>query len=72
MINKNYAFEISGLHKIRNFRDGVTVIDPYISLDLYKGDHNPKFTILLIFMNFKLIEIGVYNIHHQTTDKEIL
>lgn len=63
-INENYTFEISGLHKIRNFKDGVTFIDFSIDLDLYVGDHNPKFSIMITILNFKLIEIEVYNVHH--------
>jgi hypothetical protein len=63
-INKKYAFEISGLHKIRDLQDGVTFTGLGINLDLYKGDHNPKFSMELIILNFKVVEIGIYNINH--------
>lgn len=63
-INKNYAFEISGFHKIRDFKDGISFADLDIDLDLYKGDHNPKFSAELVLINFKIVEIGVYNINH--------
>jgi hypothetical protein len=63
-ISKNYVFEISGLHKIRLLKDGVSGINFDINWDRYKADHNPKFTVMLTVLNFKIIEISIYNVNH--------
>ena len=64
MLSENYAFELSILHNIRAFKDGISFFELTCALDLYKADHNPKFSIMLVILNFKIFEIDIYNIHH--------
>jgi len=63
-ISKNFAIEISGFHMIRAFSDGLSGIEFNITWDLYKADHNPKFQIMLVVLNFKIFEIEIYNVNH--------
>jgi hypothetical protein len=63
-ISKNYAIELSGLHFIRKFSDGITFIEFNTNLDLFEGDHNPHFRILLLVFNFKIFEFEIYNVNH--------
>ena len=67
-LTNNYAIEISCLHKVRNFKDGISFVDGEISLDLYPGDHNPKFRLDFIFMNYTILEVGVYNMNHKQAE----
>lgn len=60
----NKAVELTAFHKVRNYQDGVTFCQCEINLDLYKDDHNPKFTIHLIFFNYTIIEFNWYDIRH--------
>ena len=64
-ISKNYAFEISAFHMIRSFKDGISFFQFDVCLDLYSGDHNPKFHIVLIILNIKVFETDIYNINHE-------
>ena len=63
-INKKYGMDISGLHFIRRFKDGISFFEVSINLDLYKGDHNPHFRIMLLILNFKVFEFEIYNAEH--------
>lgn len=63
-INDNYAFNIAGFYKVRDFDNGISLFEFDISWDRYKGDHNPKFTVLFVVLNFILLDITVYNRHH--------
>lgn len=63
-ISQNYAFEISGFHLIRKFSDGLTLFDVHLNWDWFKGDHNPQINYLLIILNFKVLEINLYNVNH--------
>jgi len=58
------AIELFGFHKVRKYTDGVTFFHCEINLDLFKGDHNPKFTIQLILMNFTIFEFNWYDTRH--------
>lgn len=64
-INKNYATELYFLHKLRNFKDGISFLNIDICLDLFKHDHNPKFRIHAVFLNFTIVEFSIYNRHHK-------
>jgi hypothetical protein len=64
LINKDFAWELSGLHNIRKFHDGVSWFEFSINSDWYKGDHNPQFNMMLIILNFKIFEFVIHNIHH--------
>jgi hypothetical protein len=68
-VSKNYAFEIAAFYLVRDFRDGIDFCDFSVKLDVYKGDHNPRFSFTLIVLNFTLLEIEVYNIHHVDHDE---
>lgn len=63
-ISKNYAIELSCFHFLRKFSDGISFAEFDINLDLFKSDHNPKFKIILIMLNFKIFEFEVYNVNH--------
>jgi hypothetical protein len=65
-ISKNFAFESSFFHKIRNFKDGISVLKLDFNLDFFKGDHNPKYSIELIALNFMVFEFRIYNINHSS------
>jgi hypothetical protein len=63
-INKNYAWEIIGFHKVRYFKDGIDFFELICDIDFYKGDHNPQFRFFLEILNFTILEIEVYNVNH--------
>lgn len=58
------CFEFDWFRKIRSFKDGVSFFDFKINLDLFKGDHNPKFEILWVILNYKILEVNIYNKNH--------
>lgn len=64
-INKKYAIDLAGLYKVRNFNDGVSFLEPKINLDIYIGDHNPKFEISLVILNVMVFQIVFYNVNHK-------
>ena len=63
-ISKNYALELTVFHPFRSVKDGLTLFLVDIDLSWYKGDHNPKFKIMVALFNTVLIEFCVYNVHH--------
>jgi hypothetical protein len=63
-LTKKYALDISCFHLIRKFSDGISFFELNVNLDLYEGDHNPQFRILLVFLNFKIFEFEIYNTEH--------
>jgi len=63
-IGKNYAIDFIFLHKLRDFKDGITFLNFDMDLDLYEGDHNPQFDFLFCIFNYTLIEINLYNVNH--------
>jgi len=48
------------LHQIRSFKDGITFFELSKNLDLYKVEHNPRFRIMLIVLNFKIFEFEIH------------
>lgn len=64
-INKDYGWEISGLHKLRNLNDGISFIELLISWDRYLGDHTPRFEIMFMLLNYKILEFNIYYLHHR-------
>lgn len=62
-ISRNYAIEVAGLYPIRKFKDGITFFDLKFNMDLYEGDHNPKFELQFVLLNMDILEINIYNIH---------
>ncbi len=67
LINKNYGWEVSLFNKIRELSDGITFFEFELEInwDRHLVDHSPKGKIFLIILNYVIIEIGVYNIHHK-------
>jgi hypothetical protein len=63
-ITKKFALDFTAFHLLRSFKDGITFFEFDVNLDLYEQDHNPKFRIVLIALNFKLFEFEIYNINH--------
>ena len=68
-LNKNYAWELSGFHFYRRFKEGITT-SFLIEGDWYKGDHCPRFSIFLVLFNFTIFEFTIYNIHHVEENNE--
>ena len=64
MKRPRYAFEADFLRFIREFKDGITFFEFSFNLDCFEADHNPQFTFMLIFLNLKVFEFNIYNIHH--------
>lgn len=60
-LSKKFVVDLSLFHKVREFKDGISFCDFLIGVDLYKGDHNPQFRVLLVLLNFKIIEFEIYN-----------
>lgn len=56
---KNICFDFSFFHKVRSLKDGLTFLELTASLDLFEDYHNPRFTIMLLFMNYKIFEIAI-------------
>ena len=63
-ITDDYAIDIMLLHKYRSFSDGITFFKPEINLDLYEGDHSPKFEMNLAIMNVYVFQLEIYNVNH--------
>jgi len=64
-INKNYAWELSGFHMIRQFSDGMSFFEFTTNWDKYLSDHTPRFDIMFIILNFKVLEFSIYYLHHR-------
>lgn len=63
-LSKNYSIDILFLHFLRSFKDGLSLLNVKIGADWYKGDHNPQGILHIVFLNFTIIEINVYNKNH--------
>ena len=61
-ITTNYGFEITILHKLRKFSDGISIFDGKINWDRYKADHSPR-VVIAISLNQK--DKRNYNGHRQ-------
>ncbi len=70
--NQDWGLEISSLHLLRSFADGISFINLEIGLDLFKADHKPSFDLMIVLLNFKLIELSVYYLHHRQAVAEEL
>ena len=63
-ISKNYAFEFSALRMMRSLDDGLDLFSFACNFDFYEADHNPQAHSMLVICNFKIFEIGIYNVNH--------
>lgn len=64
ILTKKFAWEINGLYKIRNFKEGIDFFEFYCKLDLFKGDHKPSFQLWFEIFNFLILDIHIYNMFH--------
>ena len=64
-LNENYAWELSALHMLRQFNDGITFFDFNVNWDRYLTDHTPRFEMTLVVFNFKVFEFNVYYKWHR-------
>jgi hypothetical protein len=63
-IGRDYGWEFSAFHRIRDFKEGTSFFELNVSFDKYKCDHNPKFETIFILFNFKIFEFTIYNLWH--------
>jgi len=63
-LGRDYAIDVAGLYQVRKLKDGITVADLEVGGSWYRGDHNPSFTVRLMAMNFMILEVTLYNVHH--------
>lgn len=59
-----FMWELCMFHKLREFSDGLTLIDFDVNYDKYIGDHTPKFEVLLVLFNRVIVDFSIYNIYH--------
>ena len=59
-ITKNYGWELDFFRIVCGFKNGIAFFDGDITLDLYREDYSPRFTIYLCVMNIKLFEFNIY------------
>jgi len=64
-INEDYAWEFSGLHKLREFSDGLSIFEFRCNWDRYLADHTPRLEISLVILNFMVFEFNIYYLWHQ-------
>lgn len=64
-IDEDYGWEISALHFIRQFSDGLTFFEFTCNWDKYLDDHTPRFATMLIIFNYKVFEFSIYYLHHR-------
>jgi hypothetical protein len=69
-INKDYAWEFSAFHCLRDFSDGISLCELNISWDRYLGDHSPSFNIMCILFNFKIFEFNIHYKWHRYNNEE--
>ncbi len=70
LINKDYGFELALFNKIRKFKDGLSFFSLVVNWDRYIADHSPRLEFNLLFLNWMIIEINIYNIHHRDSFEE--
>ena len=59
-----YGWELVLLHKVRDWKDGISFFEFVMNLDRFVADHNPRFEVRLSLFNWTVFEFSVYNIHH--------
>ena len=64
-ISKDYGWEVTVFHKLRETSDGVVFFHGKINWDRYLADHSPRFEIHLVMFNYTIIEINIYYLHHR-------
>jgi hypothetical protein len=64
-ISREYGWEVTVFHKLRETSDGVIFFDGKINWDRYLADHSPRVEMHLVMFNYTIIEINVYYLHHR-------
>ena len=64
-INKDYGWEFCGGHFYRSFEDGLDAFNFEFVWDRYLADHSPRLQIMLVILNYKIFEFGIYYLHHR-------
>ena len=67
-INRNYSWELELFTKHRDFKFGITPFKFEIDFSIYPCDHNPKFEMELVIMNFSIFQFLIYNIWHMENE----
>jgi len=60
-ITQKYSIDLSFLLFIRNFKDGISFLNFDIDLNLFEGDHNPSFNVMLLILNLVIFEVNSGN-----------
>jgi hypothetical protein len=58
------AWELELFRKIRDWDDGLSVVETKCDFSWYKGDHQPSFELSLVLFNWTIFQLLVYNIKH--------
>jgi hypothetical protein len=69
-INDNYGWELVLFGKFREFSDGVTFFHITTEWDRYLADHSPRFSMHFVLINFTVLEVSIYYLHHR--DEEVI
>lgn len=64
-ISSDYGWEITVCYKVRNIADGVSFFDMIINWDRFLADHSPRFEFRIILLNWTVVEINIYYLHHR-------
>jgi len=64
-VSEDYSLEVVVLHPIRALSDGLTLWECKLNADWYRGDHCPRYEFELVILNVMILEVRVYNIHHE-------
>ena len=67
-LSSDYGWEVTVFHKIRDASDGVSIFDAKINLDRYPADHSPRFEFHIVLLNYTVVEINVYYLHHRDAE----
>jgi hypothetical protein len=64
-LSQDYGWEITILHKLRAFSDGLSLLELRINWDRYLADHTPRFELHLVLLNITIVELNIYYLHHR-------
>jgi hypothetical protein len=64
-VSEDYSLEVAILHPIRALSDGLTLWELKLNADWYKADHCPRYEFELVILNVMILEMRIYNIHHE-------
>ncbi len=64
-LSDDFGWEITLFHKLRAFSDGLSLLALRVNWDRYLADHTPRFELHLVLINYTIIELNVYYLHHR-------